>query len=69
MLIRTVGVDTKQGKEREKTRENSLEVQQLGLHASTAGDPCSIPGEGTKIPQATGHGQKKEETPRRRKSH
>ena len=32
---------------------NSLVVQWLGLHASTAGAPGSIPGQGTKIPQAT----------------
>ena len=28
-----------------------LAVQWLGLHASTAGSPGSIPGRGTKIPQ------------------
>ena len=38
---------------------NSLEVQWLGLHASAAGDTGSIPGWGTKVPQATGCGQKK----------
>ena len=32
-------------------------VQWLGLHASTAGGPGSIPGQGTKILQAQ-HGQK-----------
>ena len=31
----------------------SLAVQWLGLHTSTARDPGSIPGRGTKIPQAT----------------
>ena len=36
----------------------SLAVQWLRLHASTAGGMGSIPGGGTKIPQATGHGQK-----------
>ena len=30
---------------------SSLVVQWLGLHASTAGGPGSIPGQGTKIPQ------------------
>ena len=37
---------------------NFLVVQWLRLHASTAGGPDSIPGQGTKIPQATWHGQK-----------
>ena len=32
---------------------NCLTVQWLGLHSSTAGGPGSIPGQGTKIPQAT----------------
>ena len=40
-------------------RGNSLVVQRLGLHASTAGGPGSIPGWGTKILQAAQHGQKK----------
>ena len=35
-------------------------VQQLGLHASTAGGTGLIPGQGTKIPQAAWHGQKNE---------
>ena len=34
----------------------SLEVQGLGLCASTAGDMGSIPGQRTKIPHAMGHG-------------
>ena len=38
---------------------NSLVVQWLGLHALTAEGPGSIPGQGTKIPQATGCGEKK----------
>ena len=40
-------------------------VQWLGFHASTAGDTGSIPGRGTKIPQAMWQGQKKtkKETP------
>ena len=37
---------------------NSLAVQWLGLRASTAGGMGSIPGWGTKIPQAPRHGQK-----------
>ena len=37
---------------------NSLVVQWLGLRASTAGGMSSIPGQGTKIPQAKRHGQK-----------
>ena len=36
----------------------SLVVQLLRLHASTAGDVGSIPGQGTKIPHAMEHGQK-----------
>ena len=39
---------------------NSLAVQRLGLCTSTAGGPGSIPGWGTKIPQAARRGQKKE---------
>ena len=38
---------------------NSLVVQWLGLFAFTAKDLGSIPGQGTKIPQAAWHGQKK----------
>ena len=34
---------------------NSLMSQGLGLHASTAGDPGSIPGLGTHIPHPTCH--------------
>ena len=37
----------------DKDRGNSLMVQWLGLHAFTAKGPGSIPGQGTKIPQAT----------------
>ena len=36
----------------------SLAVQWLGLHASTAGGPGSIPDRGTKILQAAWHCQK-----------
>ena len=38
---------------------NSLGVQWLGLQASTAGGPGSIPGQGTKILHAPQHSQKK----------
>ena len=37
----------------------SLAVQWLRLHASNAGGMSSIPGQGTKIPHAEGHGHKK----------
>ena len=37
---------------------NSLVVQWLGLQASTAGDPGSIPGWETKIPQLRGTAKK-----------
>ena len=36
-------------------------VQQLGLLASTAGGPSSIPGQKTKIPKATQPGKKKKQ--------
>ena len=42
-----------------KSLENSLAVQWLGLHASTAGGTVSIPGQGTKIMHAMGCGKKK----------
>ena len=38
---------------------SSLVVQRLVLGPFTAMDPGSIPGQGTKIPQATWDGQKK----------
>ena len=38
---------------------NSLVVQWLGLCAFTAEGPGSVSGQGTKIPQATQHSQKK----------
>ena len=38
---------------------NSLVVQWLGLRAFTAEGSGSIPGQGTKIPQAVWQGQKK----------
>ena len=40
---------------------NSLVVQWLGFRASTAGGMGSVPGQGTKIPQTTQHGQKKKQ--------
>ena len=36
----------------------SLMIEWLRLHASNAGGAGSIPGQGTKIPHAMGHGQK-----------
>ena len=39
-------------------------VQWLGLHAFTAEGPGSIPGQGTKIPQAVSRGQKKKKKSR-----
>ena len=36
-----------------------LTVQQLGLYILTADGPDSIPGQGTEIPQAVHHCQKK----------
>ena len=41
----------------QKTK-NSLAVQWLGLHTFTANGLGSIPGQGTKTPQVTQHGQK-----------
>ena len=38
---------------------SSLAVQWLRLRTSKAGGAGSIPGRGTKMPYATGHGQKK----------
>ena len=38
---------------------NSSVVQWLGFGASTAGGTSSIPGQGTKVPQATRYSQKK----------
>ena len=43
----------------EKNLGNSMAVQWLGLHASTAVGWGSILGQGTKIPQAKQRGQKK----------
>ena len=40
---------------------NSPVIQWLGLRASTSGGMGSIPGRGTKIPQATQRGKKKKE--------
>ena len=41
-----------------KKEGNSLEVQWLGIHTSTAGGTGSIPGRGTKIPHAARRSQK-----------
>ena len=35
-------------------------LQWLRFHASNAGGPGSIPGQGIRIPHAMGHGQKEE---------
>ena len=43
-------------------------VQWLELSASTAG-PGSIPGQGTKIPQAIQHGKKKKKKKKKKKNH
>ena len=48
-----------QQKIRKKQKENSLAVQWLGLRAFTAEGADSIPGRGTKIPQATWRSQQK----------
>ena len=45
-----------------KKMENYLEVQWIGLWASTAGNMVLIPGQGPKILQAVQHGQKKKTT-------
>ena len=42
---------------------NSLVVQWLGLSAFTAESLGSIPGRGTKIPQAVRHGKMKKQKP------
>ena len=48
----------KQGRaQRSMLQKTSLEVQRLGLHASTAGGMGSIPSQGTKIPQVMWCGQ------------
>ena len=46
---------------------NSLAVQRLGHHTSTAEGLDSIPGQGTKTPQAKKRGQKRRERERKEK--
>ena len=46
--------------ERNENGGNSLAVQWFRLCALTAKGPCSIPGQGTKIPQAMRFSHKKE---------
>ena len=46
---------------------NSLAVQWLRLHASTAGGVGLISGQGTKIPKVLRHGQNKQKTPTKQK--
>ena len=54
-----------QGQDQNQLSEgNSLAVQWLGLLALTAEGPGSIPGPGTKIPQATQRGQKNQSSVR-----
>ena len=50
-----------------KMARSYLVVQWWGLHAFTAKDMDSVSGEGTKIPQATWHGQKKKKKTTRTK--
>ena len=48
---------------------NSLAIQWLGLHASTAGDTGSIPGQGTKILHVIQRSQKGKNLKIKRESH
>ena len=57
-------MDNFKKRKKEGNLGNSLVVQWLGLSASTAGAPGSIPGWGTKIPQAM---QPKKERKKRNK--
>ena len=60
-MICQVTLKCKQQNKTEKTKGGiSLAVQWLRLHASNAVGLGSIPGQGTKIPHAVWHGQKKE---------
>ena len=60
-LVRVLSVHLHQGGD----RGNFLEVQWLGLRASTAGGTGLIPGRGTNIPQDAQRGKKQEtESPR-----
>ena len=64
-MICQVTLKCKQQNKTEKTKGGiSLAVQWLRLHASNAVGLGSIPGQGTKIPHAVWHGQKKERTQR-----
>ena len=49
------------------TTGNSLAVHWLGLWASTAGGPGLIPGQGTKVLQATWRGRKKKKRKKKKK--
>ena len=51
---------------KKKEKGNSLVVLWLRLCASTAGGTGSIPGQGTKIPHAAQHGQKKKKNEERK---
>ena len=50
--------------EKRKKAGTSLAVQWVRLHASTSGGMGSIPAQGTKIPHATPHNQKKKKKSR-----
>ena len=56
-------------KKKEYNTGNSLAVQWLGLRAPTAEGVGLIPGQGTKIPQATRRGQKKKKKKKRSTIH
>ena len=58
MYLRTGGTLRAVSIYNEMTR-TSLVVQWLGVSTFIAGGPGSIPGQGTKIPQAAQYGQKK----------
>lgn len=57
LQIATSQVQTQEAK-KVYPRETSLVVQWLRLHSSSAWDMGSIPGHGTKTPEAMRHGQK-----------
>ena len=59
--------NTQDNDEKEGRRGNSLAVQWLGLRTSIAGGMGSIPGCGTKIPQAAWCGQKQNKTKQTKK--
>ena len=64
VLLLTSSFDSCIDEPRKNDPGNFLVVQWLGLCAFIVEDPGSIPGWGTKIPQATWHGQKKRNDPK-----